>query len=356
MIAVDTMGGDYAPHAIVQGAYNAACHGISVGLFGDSQQIQAILDHLAPASSKKAWRSLPITLFHTTQVIAMDSEPGRAVLKYKDSSLVAAVQAVADGKAQAIVSAGNSGAALVAGTLVLGRVDGVERPAIGAYLPTKQGSIFCLDMGANTDCKPEYLEQFAYMGHAYVSLQRGVAKPRIALLSNGAEPYKGNQATKQAYALLEESAINFVGNLEARDIFDDKADVLVCDGFAGNILLKSVQGTARAMVAWIDQARAGSWLYTFGLLLSKGLFKGLKNKIDYAKKGGALLLGVRHPLIVAHGCSNAEAIEHAIMFANQVVQDNFVPRFNAQVSSLLATSKATFVGAQKVAHFEHVQQ
>lgn len=356
MIAVDTMGGDYAPQAIVQGAYNAACHGISVGLFGDSQAIQTILDQLAPTSSKTAWRNLPIKIFHTTQIIAMDQEPSRAVLKYTDSSLVAAVQAVADGHASAVISAGNSGAALVAGTLILGRVEGIDRPAIGASLPTKQGSIFCLDMGANTDCKPEYLEQFALMGHVYVSMHKSLAKPRIALLSNGAEPYKGNQATKQAYALLEQSKLNFVGNLEARDIFDDKADVLVCDGFAGNILLKAVQGTARAMVSWIEAARSDSWLYTAGLLLSKGLFKGLKRKIDYAQKGGALLLGVQKPLIVAHGCSNAVAIENAIMFAQQVVQENFVPTFNAQISALMPKkNQTTFMAAHKIATTDQIQ-
>lgn len=335
MIAVDAMGGDYAPRAIVYGAFNAARRGISVSLFGDLIQITLILEQLAQKYNLASWQSLPITIVHASEKISMHDEPSRAVMHKKDSSLVKAVQAVADGKASAVVSAGNSGAALVAGTLILGRVDGILRPAIGDFLPTKAGSIFCMDLGANTDCKPEYLEQFAIMGHAYVQLIKGIEKPRIALLSNGAEPYKGSLVVKQAYELLKDSRLNFVGNVESREMFDDHADVLVCDGFVGNVLLKGIQGTARAMMAWIDQERKNRWWYSLGLLLSKGLFRSLKNKIDYAKKGGALLLGVNHPLIIAHGCSSEAAIEQAIIYAHHVVQEQQLVRFNSVIKVLL---------------------
>jgi glycerol-3-phosphate acyltransferase PlsX len=339
MIAVDAMGGDYAPQAIVYGAFNAARRGISVSLFGDSVQITDLLEQLARTYKLSSWKILPIRLVHASQKISMHDEPSRAVLKKNDSSLVKAVKAVADGHASAIVSAGNSGAAMVAGTLLLGRVEGVLRPALGDFLPTKQGSVFCIDLGANTDCKPEYLEQFAVMGHVYVHLFNGIDRPRIGLLSNGAEPYKGSLQVKQSYDRLKDSTLNFVGNIESRDMFDDHVDVVVCDGFVGNVLLKGIQGTARAMVAWIDQARKGNWLYSLGLFLSKGLFRSLKAKIDYAKKGGALLLGVNHPLIIAHGCSNAEAIEHAIVFAHQTVDQKRIVRFNQILVGMLNMRK-----------------
>lgn len=360
MIAVDAMGGDYAPQAIVYGAFNAARRGISVSLFGDSAQITAILERLVVKYRLSSWKSLPITIVHTHDIISMHDEPSRGVMQKKDSSLVKAVQAVADGKASAIVSAGNSGAALVAGTLILGRVDGVLRPAIGDFLPTKSDSVFCIDLGANTDCKPEYLEQFAIMGHAYVQLLKGIEKPRIGLLSNGAEPYKGSLLVKQVYERLKGSNLNFVGNVESREMFDDHADVIVCDGFVGNVLLKGIQGTARAMIAWIDQERKKSWWYSLGLLISKGLFRSLKARLDYAKKGGSLLLGVNHPLIVAHGCSNEVAIEQAIVYAHQVVQEKRLIRFNSMLVQLLG-KKSELRCAQDVlsasTHKEHqIQQ
>lgn len=332
MIAVDAMGGDFAPRAIVLGAYNAAASGIPILLCGDAKQLETIL-----FQRDLHWDSLPITIIDCNEVIGMGEEPGRSVLHKKNSSLVRAVKAVADGQAQAIVTAGNSGAALVAGTLILGRVDGVLRPAIGDFLPTKNGSVFCMDLGANVDCKPEYLAQFARMGSVYVNLINNNASPRIALLSNGAEPYKGSEAVKKAFGMLEQSGLNFIGNIEPRDMFDDRADVVVCDGFIGNMVLKAIQGTARAMVSWIDQERKQSWLYTVGLFLSKGLFRGLKRKIDYAQKGGALLLGVKHPLIIAHGCSNEIAILNAIKRAHQIVQEHTVQKFNERLQCALST-------------------
>ncbi len=356
MIAVDAMGGDLAPQAIVQGAYQAAVRGIPVLLFGDEPQIISILNSVT-VDSKDLWPSLPISIYHTSQVISMSAEPSKAVLQEGDSSLVQAVRAVSQGKAQAIVSAGNSGAALVAGTLILQRVDGILRPAIGSFLPTRSDSIFCIDIGANTDCKPEYLEQFALMGSIYVSMIKNIKQPRVALLSNGAEPYKGSQSTKQAYDLLKKTKLNFVGNLEPREMFDDLADVIVCDGFVGNVMLKTVQGTAKTMVSWIEAERKKSILYSIGLLLSKGLFKGLKQKIDYAKKGGALLFGVKHPLIIAHGCSNATAIENAIMYAQMVVDDRIVQRFNEQLSHHLNIQHISnsYMAAQRAQPFEQKQ-
>lgn len=333
MIALDAMGGDYAPNVTVQGAINAAKKGIQVGLYGDQVQICALLDRSEPS-----WQNLPISIIHCSQAIDMGEEPTRGVLRKKDSSLVRAIEAVAQGKASAVVSAGNSGAALVAGSLILGRAEGVIRPALGDFLPeaSNSSSLFCMDMGANIDCKPEHLEQFAYMGHAYVKKVKGIERPRIALLSNGAEPYKGPALVKKAYDILSNSTLNFVGNLEARDVFDGRADVLVCDGFSGNILIKAMQGTAYAVRQWLKQEHDRSLINRVLFVLSARLFAGLSHKMSYAqRKGGSLLLGLKHPLIVAHGSSSAQAIENAIHLAHNTVRDNFIPSFNQEVARIM---------------------
>jgi len=348
VIAVDAMGGDNAPRAIVHASFNAARNGIPILLFGDIQLIEPLLDEFA-LKAHMQWRNLPITITHTTQIIAMGQEPSRTVVTKKDSSLVRAVQAVADGHASAVISAGNSGAAMVAGTFILGRLPGIDRPAIGEFIPTKKGSIFCMDLGVNTDCRTEFLEQFAYMGHAYVKIVKNITNPRIALLSNGAEDYKGSMAVKQTFDVLKNSPLNFVGNLESRDMFDDHADVLVCDGFVGNVLLKGIQGTVRAMTFWINEERKKSWVYSLGLFLSKGLFKNLRNTIDYSRMHGALLLGINHPLIIAHGNSNEISIEQSIIFAHQVAQQQLITQFNSELKKTLTTKQAAFefVAAQK---------
>jgi glycerol-3-phosphate acyltransferase PlsX len=274
----------------------------------------------------------------------MADEPTRSVKHKQDSSLVRAFSDVARGNASAVVSAGNSGAALVAGVFILERIDGILRPAIGSFLPTKSSSVFCLDLGANPDAKAEHLEQFAYMGKLYVQHVRGIQNPRIALLSNGAEAYKGSLITKQAfYRLSQQPDLNFVGNLESRDIIDDHADVLVCDGFTGNIMLKTMQGTARLITHWMKNEGERSWLRACALFLTQPLFAKLREKGDYAKRGGALLLVLKKPLIVAHGCSTAAAIEQALMFAHEIVSTGFMPRYNASLSAYLERKQVSAV-------------
>ena len=333
MIALDAMGGDYAPTVTVHGAINAAKKGIQIGLYGDQAQLHALLDRAEPS-----WHNLPISIIHCSQVIDMGEEPTRGVLRKKDASLVRAIEAVAQGKASAAVSAGNSGAALVAGTLIVGRTEGIVRPALGAFLPEVNGSsLFCMDLGANIDCKPEHLEQFAYMGHAYVKKVKGIEHPRIALLSNGAEPYKGPALVKKAYEILSNSTLNFVGNLEARDAFEGRADVLVCDGFSGNILIKTMQGTAYVVRQWLKQERDRSFMHRLFFMLGAGFFSGLYHKMSYAqRKGGSLLLGLKAPLIIAHGSSSAQAIENAIHFAHSMVQENFILSFNKEIALVMA--------------------
>jgi glycerol-3-phosphate acyltransferase PlsX len=335
MIALDAMGGDYAPTVTVQGAINAAKKGIKIGLYGDQAQLHALLDRIEPS-----WQHLPISIIHCSQIIDMGEEPTRGVLRKKDASLVRAIEAVAQGNASAIVSAGNSGAALVAGSLIIGRAEGVIRPALGDFLPetsNSSSSLFCMDMGANIDCKPEHLEQFAYMGHAYVKQVKGIEHPRIALLSNGAEPYKGPALVKKAYDILSSSTLNFVGNLEARDVFEGRADVLVCDGFSGNILIKAMQGTAYAVRQWLKQERDRSFINRVLFTLSSGIFAGLSDKMSYAqRKGGMLMLGLKAPLIVAHGSSSTQAIENAIHLAYTKVQENFIASFNREIALVMA--------------------
>jgi glycerol-3-phosphate acyltransferase PlsX len=333
-VAVDLMGGDNAPREILLGALSAAKNGVSLLLCGDKSIIQALLDECCPE-----WSTLSITLIDAPDRIKMEDEPVNAVMHGKNSSLVRAVQLVAQGRAQAIVSAGNSGALLVASTLYLGRVPGVLRPAIGGFLPGITGSAFCIDLGANVDCKVDYLEQFAYMGHLYVRTVCNVAQPRIGLISNGHEAYKGSALVKRLYKLLEGSGLCFVGNVEARDIFDDAADVLVCDGFVGNVMLKAAQGTVRTMLRLLEMEGKRSIVSRLVLGLSRPIVKKIKEKMDYARSGGALLLGVQHPVIVMHGSSRADAVVQAINFAVLVVHDQRVSQFNQMLAHFLASCK-----------------
>jgi phosphate acyltransferase len=331
MIAVDAMGGDFAPHVVVEGALRAAQTGVPILLFGDYGCIIASLGRLCTR-----WRDLPITIEPCTQFIAMHEEATRSVTHKKDASLVRAAQAVKEGRALAMVSAGNSGAILVASTLIIGRIKGVLRPALGKFLPTQDGEIFCLDLGANTDCKADFLEQFAYMGNLYVRLLKKVKRPRVGLLSNGHEPYKGSMEVKEAYKRLEQDTeLHFVGNIEARDVFDGHADVLVADGFVGNVFLKGVQGTVRLLFHWIKQETQRSWFTTLCGFFVRPLFKKIKQATDYQRVGGALLLGVNHPVVVAHGSAHADAIYNAILSAHATVQSNVMVEFNAQLSTTL---------------------
>lgn len=336
MIAVDVMGGDYAPQEAVQGALAAAKMGIPLILFGNQDKVMLLLAHYYPR-----WRSLPIELVHCADVIDMDEDPLRSILRKKDASIVRALQAVHSGKADAFVSAGNSGAVMAAATIIIGRVPGVMRPAIGSFLPTTSGSLFCLDLGANPDCKPEYLVQFAYMGYAYVRIVKHIAQPRIGLLSNGHEPYKGSLLVKNAFDLISQTDLEFIGNIEARDIFSGRADVVVTDGFTGNVLLKGIQGTAKAVMDWMKDEASRSLFSRLLLSLSRPVLNRIKNKIDYARTGGALLLGVNKPVVIAHGSSKEEAITQAIIFAHSTVEQKIIPTFNETLKMLLKKGVAS---------------
>lgn len=350
MIAVDVMGGDYAPQETIKGALAAAKKGIPLILFGNQDKVMPLLSHYCPR-----WRSLPIELVHCSDIIDMDEDPLKGMLRKKDASIVRALQAVHSGKADAFVSAGNSGAVVAAATIMVGRVKGVLRPAIGTFLPTNHGSLFCLDLGANPDCKPEYMVQFAQMGYAYTRLTKHIAQPRVALLSNGHESYKGSALVKKAYELISQTDLEFVGNIESRDIFSGRADVIVTDGFTGNVLLKSIQGTAKAVLDWMKDEASRSILLKMVLGVTYPLLKRIKNKIDYARTGGALLLGVNKPVVIAHGSSKEEAITQAILFAKKTVDEKIIPTFNETLKVLLEKSAVTIKAVQKSPATQQVQ-
>ncbi len=342
MIAVDAMGGDYAPQEAVQGALAAAKNGVPLILFGNQDKIMPLLSYYC-----STWRLLPIELVHCSDVIDMNDDPVRAILRKKDSSIVRGLHAVRSGAATAFVSAGNSGAVMAAASVVIGRVTGVMRPAIGTFLPTSVGSLFCLDLGANPDCTPEYLVQFAYMGYAYVRLTKHIAQPKIALLSNGHEPYKGSMLAKKAFDLLQKTKLEFIGNIESRDIFSGCADIVVTDGFTGNILLKAIQGTANAVMDWMKDESSRSFLSKILLGFARPIVTRIKKRIDYARTGGALLLGVNEPVVIAHGSSKALAITQAILFAHSTVQQKVVPVFNETLRALLAKNADLVKGHKK---------
>lgn len=332
MIAVDAMGGDNAPHAIVQGAYNAAKNGIPILLCGDAATLEALL-----LTINKQWYKLPITIEHFPDTIAMDEEPSKSVRSKPHSSLVGALQSVASNKAQAFVSAGNSGAVLVASIMHSGRIPGIARPAVGGFLPKVNGRIFCMDLGVNVDCKPEYLYQFALMSNAYLQAIHNIKDPKIGLLSNGHEAYKGSDLVKKTFDRLNYSTLNFIGNVEARGIFDTQADILIADGFSGNIMLKSVQATASTLFSWMkEESQKLSWFKRFLLWMTKDMFSAIKQRTDYASVGGAVLLGVKHPVVLAHGRSDARAIMNAIMLAHKLLTENRIGLFHATIKKLLA--------------------
>ncbi|MBI2774963.1 phosphate acyltransferase PlsX [Candidatus Dependentiae bacterium] len=333
MIALDAMGGDFAPHAIVLGGLLAARKGIKIGLYGDQDRILESLD-----KQDSDWKKLPISIIHCSQTIEMEDEPSSAILRKKDASLVVALNDVAKGEAYAFVSAGNTGACLVGGMLLIGKTEGILRPAIGEFIPALHGSVFFIDLGANVDCKPDHLKQFAIMGDVYVKLKKNITSPRIALLSNGAERTKGNKAVLEAHELLASSGLNFIGNREPHDILHGEVDVVVCDGFAGNIMLKSLEGMLSLIPKVVDRECRKTWIGRCLGFLGGRLLKRLKRNVARVQKGGALLLGVRKPIIIAHGASQASAIEDALLYAHTIHQTRFVDRFNESVESMLNNS------------------
>jgi len=312
-IAVDAMGGDYAPGVVVEGAVQAAKKGgYEIILVGDEARLK---------EEMKSYRSssLPLSIHHCSEVIGMDESPAIACRQKKDSSIMIATRLIKEGEADGMVSAGNSGAVMAAALMVLGRLPKVDRPAIAVLMPTLKGPGVILDVGANVNSTARDLLQFAVMGNIYMKTIMKKVAPRIGLLSTGVEEAKGDEVTVETHRLLRQSGLNFVGNIEGRDIPKGKADVIVCDGFVGNILLKFGEGIAEEFVNVFRDEILKYPLRKMALILFRGAFRDIKKKIDYAEYGGAPLLGVDGCSIICHGSSNAKAISNAIRVAGEFV-------------------------------------
>lgn len=316
LIAVDAMGGDHAPRETVRGALLAAQRSkAGIALVG-------LPDALDPLLSRED-RAL-VDIVPAGSVVAMDESPAKALRARPDSSLAIAVNMVAEGKAAAVVSAGNSGAFMAIALTRLGRIAGVTRPAIAIPLPTRRGERVCLDAGANVDCHPEHLAQFAILGSVYCQQALSIPQPRVGLLSIGTEQIKGNELTRQAYELLHRTPVNFVGYVEGNHIFDGEVDVIVCDGFVGNVLLKAGEGLASLILSELRDRIRRSALAKLGLLFMYPALRQMRQRFDYSHYGGALLLGVRGICVVCHGRSNAQAIANAILVAERAVRSGVV--------------------------------
>ncbi|MBQ6136329.1 MAG: phosphate acyltransferase PlsX [Kiritimatiellae bacterium] len=319
-IALDAMGGDNAPGEIVVGAVESSVgiKDVKVLLVGQMAAIQGVLDGLPKDLRRDARRAIEgglLEIVHAPDVAEMDETPVEAVKKKKDCSINVAMRLVKEGRADAFVSAGNSGAVATSAILTLGRIPGVKRPAIATVLPTRipRRPLLLLDAGANMDCHPDWLVQFAIMGNAYSKAVLGRTTPNVGLISIGTEDCKGNEMTKETFPKLKAvKDINFVGNIEGHDLYKGKMDVAVCDGFVGNVVLKTTESVARAMSYWLKrECFRGPWR-VLGALLLKGAFRALKNQMDPEIYGGAPLLGVPGAVIITHGSSSHKAIYYAV--------------------------------------------
>src|SRR5271167_2023907 len=311
VIALDAMGSDRAPKPEIEGAIHAArSYGVRVLLIGPEPTIKAELER-HPSAAR-----LPIEIVHASEVITMEDKAVQAVRAKRDSSMRVGLRMVRDGRAAGFVTAGNTGAAMATAKMVLGALPGVDRPALTARMPTVTGTpCVLLDVGANVDCKAHNLEQFAVMGEMFARSVLKIARPRVGLLSIGEEETKGNDLTREAFALLKALPIHFIGNVEGRDIFNGSADVIVCDGFVGNVALKTGEGIGRLFRDLLRESLTRTVTAQVGAMLSRKAFNDFRRRLDYNEYGGAPLLGVRGVCIIGHGSSNDNAIYNGIRVA-----------------------------------------
>jgi glycerol-3-phosphate acyltransferase PlsX len=331
-IAVDGMGGDHAPKSEVEGAIRAArSFGVQVILVGREEVLKKEL-------SGHDARGLPIEIVHASEAVTMHDSAARAVRTKRDSSIRIAARLVRDGVAQGLVSAGNTGAVMATAKMVQGTVPGVDRPALASTFPTLKGSpAVMLDVGANVDCAPRMLAQFAVMGNIYARIILHSDEPRVGLLSIGEEEHKGNELTRTAFALLKGLPINFVGNVEGRDLYTGKVDVIVCDGFVGNVALKVSEGMVEVIKVMLKEGLEATVTRKLGYFLSRSAYADFKKRVDYSEYGGALLLGVRGVTVICHGRSNANAIKNAIRVAKEFAE----ARINHRIETELRRSSSS---------------
>jgi phosphate acyltransferase len=329
-IALDAMGGDFAPEQVVAGGVQAHRElGVEVVFVGQKDKVDAAL----AASGAGKWAAIE----DAPEVIGMDEHPANSVRSKKASSIVRGIQMVEDGRAAGFVSAGNSGAVMAAALFGLRRIPGVERPAIGAVIPTATGRCLLLDAGANADARPEYLLQFARMGSIYAERVMQITAPKIGLLSNGEEAGKGNQLVQATEPLLRSQAgLNFIGNVEGNDLFKGKADVIVCDGFTGNVLVKTAEGAAELLFRSIRDAIKGDPMAALGGVLVRPKLQALRARVDWRELGGWLLLGVNGVTVIAHGRSDARAIRSAIRVARDAADRQVIATLAAAFTAAAA--------------------
>lgn len=329
-IALDAMGGDYGSEELIAGALLAVRQtGLSVSLVGNESLLNKHLDILAPDSKTAKL----VKIVHSSQVVDMNEHPVDAIRKKKDASIMVAFDLVRQGEADAVVSAGNSGATLAAASRKLGRLEGISRPGIASIFPTLKKPVVLMDIGANVDCRPQHLFQFGVMASAFSRIN-DVSNPRVGLLSIGEEIGKGNSLIKETYPLLEKSSLNFIGNVEGRDVFQGEVDVIVCDGFVGNVCLKVSEGLAEAAMQMLRDEIVKSIPAKIGYLLARHAFKAFKKRVDYAEYGGAPLLGINGIGIICHGKSSSHAIKNAILEAAKMAKGNI----NKDILESLAAS------------------
>jgi glycerol-3-phosphate acyltransferase PlsX len=327
-IALDAMGGDHAPSEVVKGALLAAAEfPVEIILVG---QEDVVRKHLAAAGATPG----NIEVFDAREVITMEDTALAPLRRKRNSSVRVCANLVAEGRADAFVSAGNTGATWTSARAVMGMIEGVSRPALATVLPSVKGHTLLLDVGANVDAKPNHLREFAVMGHFYAQMLFDIEEPRVGLLSIGEEEGKGNELTKETYRVLKETGLNFIGNAEGRDVYNGNADVVVCDGFIGNVVLKASEALGEFVSTTLRQEISRSWTRKIGGLLARNAFDGLKKRMDYSEYGGAPLLGVKGGCIVCHGRSNAKAIKNAIRVAGNFAINKIDEKIMARVSEL----------------------
>lgn len=327
-IALDAMGGDRGPDALVSGALLAvedSGYELEIVLFGDENQVTKALWKAGRSGDPR------ISVRHTTEIVGMDESPTEAIRKKKDSSIVQAFQLVRKKNADAVVSAGNSGATMAAAIRFMGRLKNISRPGIASVFPTLKGPVVMMDVGANVDCRPKHLFQFGVMADSFVNALYGVDKPRVGIMSNGEENDKGNALVKKTHKLFRESSLNFIGNIEGGDTWQGNVDVIVCDGFVGNVCLKISEGLAEAILSMLRDEILKTYKAKMGYYLAKDAFARFRKRVDYAEYGGAPLLGLNGVSVVSHGKSNATAIKNAILVAAELVHK----KVNDQILQML---------------------
>lgn len=342
-IAVDAMGGDFAPASVVEGSIRAVRElGLTPILVGRREELVRELARLGSSESE-------IRVVHASETIEMHEAPSLALRKKKDSSIRVACRLVKEGEASGVVSAGNTGAVMVASKIVLGTIEGVDRPALAVVLPTRKGRTVLLDVGANVDCKPHHFLQFAVMGELYARFVLGIEHPRVGLLSVGEEDTKGNEATKEVFRVLSGTSLNFVGNVEGNHVYSGEVDVIITDGFTGNVSLKvaesivsNLEEMARREIMKSLRFKIGAWLLTPAL-------RAMQKQIDYQEYGGAPLLGARECVIICHGRSSPKAIKNAVRVAKEFVVNSVTDRIHAGIRTLAeAESRLAVTGGRPV--------